>query len=505
MGKKILILHGNRQTGQLLLDRLDKLKKVASRELNWAMIAPDAPHLYSTEDDDQKDDAENDNDSSWQRTWWHRHGNVYTGLEESLSMLLDVWKQDEFIGILGFSQGSRLAHIISVLHNVTGGSAFSGLLFVVHVCGYGDCPMPDNLSTYLRSNWGDDVLHKVRERSITIPSLHVMGEKDKLITPKSSRALMNFYMEPLCHSHPGGHHVPVKAIDVQMYLQFFNDVDTNCKKTLINPKEMLVDPAHQIQPETEHAQTQIDELSALSQIFPSEFKLLSQSALLDNADPEDFSEDSRTYQHPIRYSILLQPQEDLDEYQQSLWPKKQIALGIEYPPNYPDSAPKISLIHDMNYLEFSMHQSDALINVLRSAMEEELGMPCVMGMIYAARDFFVNGGLAAAASARKDNTTVIDANDEQDHEVTAANILGSTSLKPCSAKRIAECNQQGLEIAYKMLGNPHSDDVGEVNTEKSNEASVGKGGSWKYTIGVFKVSFRQNVPCFQLISSVQFL
>jgi hypothetical protein len=36
-----------------------------------------------------------------------------------------------------------------------------------------------------------------------------------------------------------------------------------------------------------------------------------------------------------------------------------------------------------------------------------------------------------------------------------------------SAKRIAECNEQGLEIAYRMLGQTHSDDVGVVNGESS--------------------------------------
>ena len=50
----------------------------------------------------------------------------------------------------------------------------------------------------------------------------------------------------------------------------------------------------------------------------------------------------------------------------------------------------------MNYLEFSMQQSDALISVVRMSMEEELGMPCVMGAIYAARDFLDSGRLAAS-------------------------------------------------------------------------------------------------------------
>ena len=65
-------------------------------------------------------------------------------------------------------------------------------------------------------------------------------------------------------------------------------------------------------PDEEHEQSQVDEVTALSQIFPSEFELLSKStpADPDSYDPDDYSIESRTYVHPIRYSITLQPQDD---------------------------------------------------------------------------------------------------------------------------------------------------------------------------------------------------
>ena len=47
--QSILVLHGNRQTGQLLLNRMDKLrKKLQSRGLT--LIAPDAPHSCHSND-----------------------------------------------------------------------------------------------------------------------------------------------------------------------------------------------------------------------------------------------------------------------------------------------------------------------------------------------------------------------------------------------------------------------------------------------------------------------
>ena len=479
MAKKILVLHGNRQTGALLLGRIEKLKKATARELGWEMIAPDAPHLYSTDDDDLRDNDINDEDAKWQRAWWHRKGNMYAGLETSISMLLDIWSKGDFVGILGFSQGSRLAHIIAIMNNVTNGAVFAGLEFVVHASGYGDVHLPENLSTHLADICGNEVpqtnLEIIR---IIIPSLHIMGDQDKLIPLKSSLALMETYQDPVRHTHPGGHHVPVKAVDVPMYLQFFHDANEQSKP--------FNDATEHIEPDEEHLQTQIDEVAALSQIFPTEFKLLSESALLDNADPDDYSEESRTFQHPIRYSILLQPQDDFEQ-DANLWPPKQISLGIQYPPDYPDSPPQISLVHDMNYLEFSMQQSDALTNVILNAIEEESGMPCVMSVIYAARDFFENGGLSAAAVATAAATPIKEKDGSKsetniDEESETIHQLGS--LPPCSAKRKKDCIEQGLEIAYAMLSSKHSDDLGDVNSSNENGTSVGKGGSWKYTIGL---------------------
>eukprot|EP00956_Cyclotella_meneghiniana_P015249 scaffold23177_cov68-Cyclotella_meneghiniana.AAC.1 len=438
------------------------------------MVAPDAPH--SIGDHDRIDDANDispigyhSNDAEWQRTWWHRKDNVYHGLEESITMLLDVWNSGNFIGILGFSQGSRLAHIITVIHRITNGSAFRGLEFVVHVSGYGDCPLPDNLSLYLRNRWGTLSNVESENELIDIPNLHVMGEQDKLVIPLSSLALTTFYKNPVKYTHPGGHHVPVKAGDVQKYLQFFRDL-----KPRTYSHDNLAECCH---PDLEHEQAQIDEVAALSQIFPTEFKLLSEANILDHEDPTDYSQDGRTYRHPIRYSILLRPAEDNDQ-DQKLWPPKDIHLCIEYSRDYPDSTPNIKLIHDMNYLEFSMQQSDALISVVRMSMEEELGMPCVMGAIYAARDFLDSGRLAASNILAEHVENLGEPRAVNvDEEVVNGNDYGSTILRSSSARRKAECNEQGLEIAELMLHSSQCNAAGD-------DTSIGKGGFWKYTVGL---------------------
>ncbi|KAL3794590.1 hypothetical protein HJC23_008046 [Cyclotella cryptica] len=59
MRHKILVLHGNRQTGDLLLHRMDKLHKAIRREFQWEMVAPDAPHVWSSHDIIDDDDDNN--------------------------------------------------------------------------------------------------------------------------------------------------------------------------------------------------------------------------------------------------------------------------------------------------------------------------------------------------------------------------------------------------------------------------------------------------------------
>eukprot|EP00980_Cylindrotheca_fusiformis_P016996 scaffold5168_cov73-Cylindrotheca_fusiformis.AAC.3 len=104
MVKRVLLLHGNRQTGQLLLGRLERMQKRLSKECNddvdgMDLVVPDAPFPHPEDDK--------------LRTWWHRVDNAYEGLEESLEILKGLQNDhDDVVGIMGFSQGARLAHLV---------------------------------------------------------------------------------------------------------------------------------------------------------------------------------------------------------------------------------------------------------------------------------------------------------------------------------------------------------------------------------------------------------
>ena len=421
--RKILVLHGNRQTGQLLLGRMDKLRKKLER-VNIQLVAPDAPFPHP--------------EDTHMRQWWARSGNHYEGLQESMNYLKDLWtSHTSFEGILGFSQGARLTHLMAVTA-ANDENAFKGLKYVIMVAGY-DAPVPEEC-------YSIDVL-------LNISNLHVWGEADKLITPDQSEAVMKFYRNPQHHVHEGGHHVPMRAANVTAYLNFIKESRTGDSKDPSASRQEFTNPAMTShapgQPEEEAAMAQQDEAEALSAIFPDEFTLLSKKL------------DDETYQHPIRYRIQL-PESEI-----GTWPPHAISLIVEYPADYASQGPPtISLEHENNMMEFSSGHVQMCYAAIREAAEAEQGMPCVLSCVYAAREFFESGGMKVAAAV----DTVEEPTEEAEDKSAPDASFETTLIKTSSPERIQECNLQGLEIARTLL--------------QSKAFVPGKGGSWKYTIGL---------------------
>ena len=403
--RKILLLHGSRQTGQLLLGRMDKLRKKLET-LGIKLVAPDAPFLHP-------EDKE-------LRQWWvSRNDEHREGLDESLQFLKKLWQSGRFEGILGFSQGARVAHLLAVLSKQE--SAFPGLQYIILVSGY-DAPLP--------FSW------KI-ESPLDVPSLHVWGTTDKLVTPQQSQTLMKHYRNAQHHEHHGGHHVPMRAGDVEAYLNFI------IKESALH--NVALQPSSVPAPDEDAAMAQIDEVEALSTIFPDEFSLLSRK----------FDNDS--YQYPIRYRLAL-TKSDI-----GTWPPHHISLVVEYPIDYPyRSLPTISFEHENNMMELSSGHIQSCLKVMSEAAEAESGMPCVLSCVYAAREFFESGKMEIAAAE--------DITKEEIIPEPKAPLETSAFIRSVSPQRIQECNFQGLEIARALL--------------TDNAFDPGKGGSWKYTIGL---------------------
>jgi len=507
MSRKILVLHGDRQTGDLFLGRIATLCKKLQK-LGIDLEAPDGtfewvliPGVHTITSTTSNIDSESDSNAriskqsqELMRTWWVREGNVYHGLDQTLSRLLDVWNQGNFEGILGFSQGARLTYLISLLHELSlDRSHFQGLKYVILASGYGDVPLPTNL--WDGAAQFQCLHHEKHIHHIDIPSLHIMGVQDKLIPVHSSRKLASLYHNPSIHEFEGGHHVPMRSKDVLVMIEFIRSFSSQDQSPLIIQQHPIEknQPSQpctiKSQPDSEHAQTQIDEMMSLSFIFPDEFKLLSSMSESNDGMPN--------YDHPITYSLQLRPS-DLDSEMANLLPPKDIALRVEYTPFYPDELPKFSIQHDMNLLELRLSIVDHCQAILRSKAESELGMPCVMSCYYALKEFFECGGLLrdmidmepGTANKIKDSSGL---NSTDPNKGSSLPTSPSSSLSPVSEERLKECTLQGLDIAYGILGrrkvhqlqtSTHTMDSVSEHSDTNEITPNGKGGYWQYTIGL---------------------
>ena len=516
--RKILVLHGDRQTGDLFITRIASLKRKLLKPRNYDMDsknsnamegnltgathydednfqieleAPNGPFTWKLDptvhvkgtNDSLTEEREND----LMRTWWNRDGNEYGGLTDSLDMINDIWDNDSaFEGILGFSRGARLAHLVTSLHEASSGKLFPNLRYVILASGYGHVPMPTNFPP--KGDRWDEYFHDYDPNQslvLSVPSMHIMGTKDRLIPLEHSRALLPCYVDPLVHEHDGGHHIPMRAANVRAILQFIDSVPSQKTSTTNN---IAVQTFKQIMPDEEHATAQEEECNSLAVIFPDEFKLLSAT---DGVTIDEFGSERIKYVHPIIYTIQLNPPMETlkdDEDTARLWPTKNISLKIEYTTQYPDSAPNLSLAHDMNLLEFKLCQERACLDEVNAAAEAELGMPSVMSCIYKAQEFFEEGGLSSSLQNRdegnietqsdNDNLTDTDTESRDQEEMIISNLL-----KPASKERVKACVDEGLKIANAILKNRNIDGINS-DLQAQGRVISGKGGNWKYTVGL---------------------
>ncbi|KAG7369634.1 translation-associated GTPase [Nitzschia inconspicua] len=479
--KTIVLLHGNQQSGQLFLGRLDRLRKRMQKDLPQTdLLAIDAPHLCRDVDEsatEQKD--------RFLLTWWHREGDDYVGLEESLKKIQDETAGRAVVGILGFSQGARFAHLLSLLHTSQPDIYFPHLRFVILAAGY-DAPLPPqmpDLSRYVQ------VAEHVR-------SLHIWGVNDTLISPDQSEAVSRYYYHPVTMPHSGKHFVPSKANDVERMMDFIQEAtkenaeatgsnagDNNKQQDQSKEHESTFNdevfdgtPVEAVAPDDDVQLLQQDEVQALEAIFPEEIQLKSSKRILNHEEIFEF---------PIIYHFRFLPSEDIDaSANDNHWPPLPLMLRIQYPHNYPmDAIPIYTLIHENTVFQFPSRHVEKLMCTIREASTSELRIPSVLSAIYAARDFLdsapadnptsvVNGPSSPVAATSMDEDS--DANGKEDSSQTRHPLI-----RPSSPEDIEKGNLEGLEIAESLLRR-----TADGKDPLFSHYSKGGGSFGAYTIGL---------------------
>ncbi|XP_077297636.1 esterase GA18864 isoform X2 [Arctopsyche grandis] len=209
---KILALHGYRQNGDTFKAKIGSFRKAVAKIANVTFLT--APHVV-------KPNSEDANENVDQRGWWFnaedytfsgtRIGGPAIGFTETLELLEKTFKDHgPFDGILGFSQGACLAGILAAMQQ-------KGLLpykFKFAIIASGFC--------------SGSLVHKgFYDEEITLPTLHVFGETDKIIPKEMSETLAGVFSDAIIVDHDGGHYLACSGLIKFHYKKFLTDMGYN--------------------------------------------------------------------------------------------------------------------------------------------------------------------------------------------------------------------------------------------------------------------------------------
>ncbi|XP_071111444.1 esterase OVCA2-like [Haliotis cracherodii] len=207
---RILCLHGYRQNGQTFRERTGAFRKITKKHAELVFIT--APNIVPS----GKGSEDEESSHSDERGWWFSHeddsysaqdvSECCKGCDESVEMVKrSILEQGPFDGILGFSQGACMLSLICCLRERD--PDLFKFNFAIFIAGFKSRCIPHE-SFY--------------ETLVTIPTLHVFGDTDKVIPKEMSEALLPCYKEPVILQHPGGHFIPASSQQKQVYLQFLD-------------------------------------------------------------------------------------------------------------------------------------------------------------------------------------------------------------------------------------------------------------------------------------------
>lgn len=210
---RILCLHGYRQNKDVFREKLGQFRKNLKQHAEFYFIS--APHVVASKQNSTEVPSSGLTD---ERSWWFTsEDNSYQsriktdfciGLEDSLNLVTKVIAEEgPFDGILGFSQGAAFSAIICGL--IEKDALPFKINFAIIVAGF-------------KSLF--DGHKELYSKSVTIPSLHVIGESDEVINNERSKELVSVFEDNTVLMHPGGHYVPASKDLKEKYINFLQHV-----------------------------------------------------------------------------------------------------------------------------------------------------------------------------------------------------------------------------------------------------------------------------------------
>ncbi|XP_069111108.1 esterase OVCA2-like [Argopecten irradians] len=219
---KILCLHGYRQNAQTFRERTGAFRKIVKSRAELVFVtAPNRVPPLPNEGGEQSADAASDTtDKADQMGWWFSREDDYymaqdytdccKGYKESLEVVAQAIKeQGPFDGVLAFSQGAAFLSLICALREQNLSESPFQFDFVILVAGFKSRQSPHQ---------------KLYNTIVSLPSLHVYGDTDKVIQKEMSEELLPYYSDKVTLEHPGGHFIPASGPQKKVYTQFLDQM-----------------------------------------------------------------------------------------------------------------------------------------------------------------------------------------------------------------------------------------------------------------------------------------
>jgi len=204
---KLLCLHGYRQSGKAAREKLGSFRKAVGKVAELDFVT--APHSIPGEEE--------------QYGWWfskedrsfdaHDYVECELGFQQSIDTVVTAWQGGCYDGLFAFSQGASLGAHLCLLQHL--GRLPIEFKFAILVAGFA------SRSSSHQEDWQ---AAKAGGGQVNLPTLHMIGETDKVIEKEMSEELLPFFMSPHVVTHEGGHHVPATGVPKASVLAFLQQM-----------------------------------------------------------------------------------------------------------------------------------------------------------------------------------------------------------------------------------------------------------------------------------------
>lgn len=239
---RILCLHGFTSNGAIHAHQARKITKLfppssSTASPKYEFLFPDGPHVVP--DVDIKDRVWHDyvakNSTSGHRAWWFaRDSNItnpnsfvnpetggYYGIEVSLTYLGELIEKSGPIHVIwGFSQGACFAGMLMAMLSDSGRDPLKlrKLLPPPEVQGL---PAAGVFFSGFKARF--EQYQPLYEAGVRVPTLHVVGENDVLVSVKRSEGLVGVCEGAAVLKHQNGHNIPRETGEVEKIAEFLRN------------------------------------------------------------------------------------------------------------------------------------------------------------------------------------------------------------------------------------------------------------------------------------------